>query len=97
VPAKDLKTWQQCKKVIKDKVLKKMVAFDPTSSNEPAAKFKAVREELQNLDYETCLKSGLAAASFFNFCRSTLELREKSVKVRKMANDARMSELSSSS
>jgi hypothetical protein len=81
--ADDLSKWGTCKKSLKDGFLKKVTQFDPTDATHASKKFKLAQEEINELDYETCLKKGsLPTAILCEWVRGVLRIRSMAVQLR---------------
>jgi hypothetical protein len=81
--ADELSKWGTCKKSLKDGFLKKVTQFDPTDASHASKKFKLAQEEINELDYETCLKKGsLPTAIICEWVRGVLRIRSMSVQLR---------------
>jgi hypothetical protein len=81
--ADELSKWGTCKKSLKDGFLKKVTQFDPTDASHASKKFKLAQEEINELDYETCLKKGsLPTAIICEWVRGVLKIRYMAVQLR---------------
>jgi hypothetical protein len=81
--ADDVSKWGTCKKRLKEEYLKKISQFDPTDSSHTSNKFKLAKEEIKELDYETCLKKGsLPTAILSDWLRGVLQIRTMAVSLR---------------
>jgi hypothetical protein len=60
--------------------LKNVAQFDPTDNLHESLKFKMAKEEIKELDYETCLKKGsLPSAILSDWLRGVLKICEMAV------------------
>jgi tetrahydromethanopterin S-methyltransferase subunit F len=81
--AEELSKWGACKKRLKEEYLKKIAQFDPTDNSHESLKFTMAKEEIKELDYETCLKKGsLPSAILSDWLRGVLKIREMAVSLR---------------
>jgi hypothetical protein len=78
----ELKRWDQCKKHLKTGFLQQLITYDPTSVQKEI-RFMLAKEEVKNLDHDSCLKKGsLVTAIIFNYVQVALELRKVSQDLR---------------
>jgi hypothetical protein len=84
-PNAELQKWEQCKKLLRNNFLRQLSNYDPTAIQKES-KFRLAKEELKDLDYESCLKRGsVPTATVFDFTLLAIELFRKSEELRHLS------------
>jgi chromosome segregation ATPase len=84
-PSTTLRTWEGCRRVLKENFKKHVTAYDPTTIQEPK-KFREAKKELEGLDYEICcLKGSKPTGIMYNFVTLTIQLQHKATQLRNMS------------
>ncbi|KAL0476541.1 hypothetical protein AKO1_004477 [Acrasis kona] len=89
-PESSLRAWDGCRKILRDNFSRRIYQYDPTVKQEDL-KFKLVRKELEDVDYNICCQKGsLPTGVMYNFCNTSLQLRERAIMLRRMNHEDRL-------
>ncbi|KAL0484639.1 hypothetical protein AKO1_003462, partial [Acrasis kona] len=79
-----LRNWEGCRRVLRNDLKVLVSKYDPTTVQD-SEKFIFIKESLDGLDYNLCCQKGSTPTGvLFNFCVTTVQLREQSCQLRKL-------------